>query len=88
MFRGHFANIRRLSEEGKLALVGPLDGVEGRRGIYIFVTSDLNEAKSWVETDPVIIKGEMVAEYHTFYGSAALRLVNQFTNRISQETIE
>ena len=26
MFRGHFANMQRLSKEGKLALAGPFDG--------------------------------------------------------------
>jgi hypothetical protein len=35
----------------------------------------LEEAKRLVATDPVIVKGEMVAEYHAFYGSAALMLL-------------
>jgi uncharacterized protein YciI len=28
MFKGHFANMKRLGAEGKLALAGPLDGAE------------------------------------------------------------
>lgn len=75
MFRGHFANMKRLSDEGKLALAGPFDGVDGWRGLFVLAVSDIAEAKKLTETDPVLIKGEMVAEYHKYYGSAALMLV-------------
>ncbi|HYD79132.1 MAG TPA: YciI family protein [Paucimonas sp.] len=84
MFQGHFANINRLAAEGKLAVAGPLDGVDGWRGIFILATGDIDEAKKHVETDPVIINGEMVAEYHKFYGSAGLMLVNQTHKKITQ----
>ena len=77
MFRGHFANMKRLSDEGKLALAGPLDGVDGWRGLFVFAVSDIAEAKKLTETDPVLIKGKMVAEYHKYYGSAALMLVRE-----------
>src|SRR5690606_2111871 len=40
MFQGHFANMKRLAAEGKLVLAGPLDGVDGRRGIFVFDTAD------------------------------------------------
>jgi len=75
MFKGHFANMARLSAEGKLALAGPLDGVDGRRGIFVMAVPDIEEARRLVATDPVIIKGEMVAEYHRYFGSAALMMV-------------
>lgn len=84
MFRGHFANMQRLSDEGKLAYAGPLDGVDGRRGVFILATADLEEAKQLVATDPVIVQGEMVAEYHKHYGSAALMLVRDAHKRISR----
>jgi uncharacterized protein YciI len=84
MFRGHFANMQRLSEEGKLAYAGPLDGVDGRRGLFILATGDLEEARQLVATDPVIIEGEMVAEYHKHYGSAALMLVRDAHKRIAR----
>lgn len=84
MFRGHFANMQRLSDEGKLAYAGPLDGVDGRRGVFILATADLEEAKQLVATDPVIVQGEMVAEYHKHYGSAALMLVRDAHKRISK----
>lgn len=77
MFKGHFANINRLANEGKLALAGPFDGADGWRGLFIFAVSDIEEAKKLVATDPVIINGEMVAEYHKYYGSAALMQVSE-----------
>ena len=75
MFQGHFANMKRLSEDGKLVLAGPLDGVDGMRGLFVFAVADIDEAKRLAETDPVIVNGEMVAQYHKYYGSAALMLV-------------
>ena len=82
MFKGHFANINRLATEGKLVLAGPLDGVDGWRGLFILAVSDIEEAKKHVATDPVIEKGEMVAEYHKYYGSAALMIVNETHKRL------
>jgi uncharacterized protein YciI len=85
MFEGHFANMERLAAEKKLVMAGPLDGTEGRRGIFIFATPDIEQAKGYVATDPVIVNGEMAAEYHKFYGSAGLMMVNDVHNQIRQK---
>lgn len=78
MFTGHMANIQRLSKEGKLALAGPFLGdASGWRGLYVFAVEDIEAAKLLVATDPVIANGEMVAEYHHWYGSAATMLVGE-----------
>ena len=82
MFKGHFANMQRLAKEGMLVYAGPLDGVEGLRGLFIFATKDLDAARKAVDTDPVIINGEMVAELHRHFGSAALMGVNDQHNRL------
>jgi len=84
IFEGHFANMNRLAEDKKLAVAGPLDGKEDRRGIFILATGDIDEAKTWVETDPVIISGEMVAEYHKFFSSAALMMVNEVHGKLEK----
>ena len=86
MFKGHFANIGRLAAQGKLALAGPFDGIDGWRGMFIFAVADIEEAKKLVATDPVIIKGEMVAEYHKYFGSAALMLVNEGHAKVAQRS--
>jgi uncharacterized protein YciI len=86
MFAGHMANIQRLADEGTLVFAGPLDGVDGWRGIFIFATADIATATTYVATDPVIINGEMVAEYHKLYGSAGLMMMNEIYRKISKQS--
>jgi uncharacterized protein YciI len=86
MFRGHFANIQRLAGEGKLALAGPfMGGTDGWRGLYVFAVKDIDEARALTATDPVIVNEEMVAEYHPWYGTAALLQVNDVHKRIAKQ---
>ena len=86
MFRGHFANIQRLAGEGKLVVAGPfMGGGDGWRGLYLFTATDLEEVKALTATDPVIANGEMIAEYHPWYGSAALMQVNDTHKRIAKK---
>jgi uncharacterized protein YciI len=87
MFRGHFANMRRLAADGKLALAGPFDGVDGWRGLFILAVTDIAEAEALVATDPVVANGEMIAEYHKYYGSAALMLVNEAHAKIARKAM-
>ncbi len=69
MFKGHFANMERLAKEGL-------------RGLFIFATKDLDVARKAVDTDPVIVNGEMVAELHRHFGSAALLAVNEWHSKL------
>src|SRR5688572_5112362 len=62
MFAGHFANMERLSKDGKLVMAGPFaEDPAGWRGLFVFAVSDIEEAKRLTATDPVIVNGEMVA---------------------------
>jgi uncharacterized protein YciI len=88
MFAGHFANMERLSNEGKLVLAGPFDGAEGWRGLFVLAVGDMEEAKRLTETDPVIVSGEMVAEYHKWYGSAALMMIPEIHGRLEPAKLE
>ena len=85
MFKGHFANIARLSSEGKLALAGPFDGADGWRGLFIFAVADVDEARKLVAADPVVMKGEMTPEFHKYYGSAALMLVGEGHKKVASK---
>jgi uncharacterized protein YciI len=87
MFKGHFANIERLANAGVLAVAGPLDGVDGWRGLFILAVDSIEEARKHVATDPVVIKGEMIAEYHNHYGSAALMLVNDQHKEVAKKNL-
>lgn len=87
MFAGHFANIGRLAEEGKLAVAGPFsDDPAGWRGLFVFAVEDVDEARRLTETDPVIRNGEMVAEYHSWYGSAATMMVAELHEKLTPKT--
>ena len=87
MFAGHMANIQRLSKEGKLALAGPFGDKQGDwRGLLVFAVGSIDEAKALVATDPVVIKGEMVAEYHAWYGSAANMLVGELHDKVARKS--
>lgn len=75
LMAGHMQNINRLVEGGKLIIAGPMGENDKKyRGIFIFNTGDLKEAKSWVETDPSVKGGIFDAELYPWYGSAALPL--------------
>jgi uncharacterized protein YciI len=83
MFAGHFANIERLAKEGKLALAGPFaKDPDGWRGLFVFAVESIDEAKALTATDPVIANGEMVAEYHAWYGSAATMLIPELHEKL------
>lgn len=83
MFAGHMANIGRLAKEGKLALAGPfMQDPAGWRGLFVLAVDDIEAARALVATDPVIIHGEMIAEYHPWYGSAANMLVSEWHDRL------
>lgn len=85
MFRGHFANMKRLSEAGILKVAGPLDGQLGRRGVFILAVPDVETARQHVATDPVIVQGEMEAEYHRFFSSAALMLIPELAPQVTKK---
>jgi uncharacterized protein YciI len=85
MFRGHFQNMKRLSDAGQLVLAGPLDGVDGWRGMFVFAVADIEEAKRLAQTDPVLVHGEMVAEYHAYFGSAALMQVREIHEKLAKK---
>ncbi len=83
MFAGHFANMERLSNAGKLVMAGPFSAdPDGWRGLFLFAVEDIEEARRLTETDPVIVNGEMVAEYHRWYGSAAAMMTPEIHARL------
>jgi hypothetical protein len=60
-------------------------GVAALRGLFVFAVKDIEEARQLTATDPIIINGEMVAEYHGYYGSAALMLVRETHERLAKK---
>jgi uncharacterized protein YciI len=66
----HLANLRRLREEGKLVLNGPLlDAFQlsGEiRGIGVLKASSLAQAQEWISTDPMVKVGRLIFELHAW----------------------
>jgi uncharacterized protein YciI len=74
IFAGHFANMQRLTDEGRLILAGPLGGENGRRGLFLFRTGSVEEARLWAMSDPAVEAGIFTIQVSTWYGSASLLL--------------
>lgn len=85
----HMANIGRLAEAGKLVLAGPFygDAKGDFRGIYIFDTPDIDSARAFTQSDPAIEYGSLIMELKQWYGSAALKAVNDLHTEIAEVEI-
>jgi uncharacterized protein YciI len=85
VFAGHFANIGRLAEEGKLAVAGPFGKNErSYRGLYIFNVPTVEAAETLVVLDPAVKAGVFVYELTPWYGSAAMMLVPETHKRLEK----
>jgi uncharacterized protein YciI len=86
LFKGHFDNMTRLAEEGKLAVAGPFnDPAKKYRGLFILAVSTVEEAKALAETDPTVKAGVLIVEYVPWYGSASLMLSNELHEKVAKE---
>ena len=89
VFAGHFANIRRLADERKLAVAGPFGKNEkSYRGLYIFNVSTIEEAETLVNHDPAVKAGVFAPELTLWYGSAAMMVVPETHKRIEKPKSE
>jgi len=70
---GHMANIQRLAEEKKLILAGPLAQEAGdMRGIFVFDTDKLEDAKKWCDTDPAVQSGRLKVRLMRWYSAKGI----------------
>ena len=85
IFEGHFANITRLADEGKLAVAGPFDDNDKSwRGLYIFNVATIAEAEKLVLLDPAVKAEVFVADLTPWYATAALMVVPETHKRIEK----
>jgi uncharacterized protein YciI len=85
VFEGHFANIGRLADEGKLAVAGPFGKNErSYRGLYIFNVATVDEAEKLVLLDPAVEAGVFVPELTLWYGSAAMMVVSDTHKKLEK----
>ena len=85
IFEGHFANIGRLADEGKLAVAGPFGkNDKSFRGLYIFNVPTVEEAEKLVMLDPAVKAGVFVPDLTPWYASAAMMIVNETHKKIQK----
>jgi uncharacterized protein YciI len=84
LFAGHFSNMDRLAEEGKLVFAGPFIDGKPKRGLYIFAVKSIEEAEALVKTDPTVEAGIFIYEMTKLYGSAALMQVAETHKKITK----
>jgi len=70
--KGHRAKINRLVNTGQILLAGPVDEAGDLRGIFIYKTATLVEARQLVDTDPAVQAGRLRIEVYPFWGSKTL----------------
>ncbi|MDQ3143089.1 MAG: YciI family protein [Bacteroidota bacterium] len=87
LFQGHFQNMNRLAQEGKLAIAGPFETNDFYRGIFILNTPSIDTAKAWTNMDPTIQAGVFEVLLLPWYGSAALMSVNETHTIIQRKKI-
>jgi uncharacterized protein YciI len=82
-FAGHMANIRRMVDQGKLIVAGPMGKNDNSyKGIFILNVSTKEEANELLQTDPAIAGKLLEADIYNWYGSAALPEYLEASERI------
>ena len=84
-FKGHFDNMTRLAEGGKLAVAGPFGKNDKTfRGLFILAVATVDEAKKLAETDPAVKAGIFVVDYVPWFGSASLMATPEIHKKIAK----
>jgi uncharacterized protein YciI len=75
VLEGHMANIRRLAQEGKLALAGPFleqEGAGALAGLFVLRVGSREEALAVAGTDPGVQSGRFAIEIFPWLGPQSL----------------
>jgi len=70
----HLANIRRMADEGKLIMAGPMEDDSKLRGIFVFRVGSLEEAQALAAADPAVKAGRLVPEVHPWFTAKNIRV--------------
>ena len=82
-FKSHFANMKGMEKAGKLIVTGPItSNNKGYRGIFILNAANRNEVNSLLLGDATINVKIFEPEILEWYGSSALPLYLEHTDKI------
>ena len=86
LFRGHFQNVRRLADEGKLIIAGPMENNDKHyEGIFVLNVKTIDEAKKLLDTDPTIKAKLLDPELYQWYASAALPMFMKYHDNVKKK---
>ena len=72
---GHLALLFNMEKEGLISVFGPINEGGELEGIIVFNTTDLEEVKSLMSTDPYVKDGFLKYELFQFFSIPGQRLV-------------
>lgn len=88
-FMSHFSNMKKMSDEGKLVVAGPLGKNDKTyRGIFIMNTTDMDEVTQLMQRDLTVKEKIFEVEMYKWYGSAALPLYLDSVDKVSKKLFE
>lgn len=89
LMNGHFANMQRLGNEGQLLIAGPLGAPRvdpAHRGVFVFDTADLAQAREFASTDPSVAAGVFELELVPWRTDAPLRELRALDRALQEKT--
>ena len=72
----HIGNVVALLDSGRAIIAGPFTDNTEIAGIFILRASSTAEAKAWVDADPAVKAGLMVAEMHPWWSEDIFKKAN------------
>jgi uncharacterized protein len=66
---GHMKHLDKMYRDGKMDLAGPMGDEGDIRGICVYNVATMEEVKKFVEMDPAIQSGRLVAEIHPWWAA-------------------
>lgn len=70
----HLAHLTKMYEEKHMCIAGPLMDNSEIRGICVYNTATLEEAKAFAESDPAVKTGRLMVEIHPWYAAKGTSL--------------
>ena len=71
--KGHVNHVMSLLDTGKAVIAGPLADDGDLVGIYILRAKSAEEAKSWADSDPAVIAGDLMPEMHPWWSEEVMK---------------
>jgi uncharacterized protein YciI len=73
LLKQHLEYVQSLLSSGQAVIAGPVRDESNLAGVYIFRAKSAAEAKSWVDKDPAVLAGVMIAEMHPWWSEDVMK---------------